>query len=154
MLPKSFNVTNHDHTQVWKHWKQFKNSDGPYIPDLSPSYFYVFEAVKEVIRWKIFGSDDEVIDGVKKVAAKTKFEVVQEENRRSCFSLVQGCWSWWRLCRKSSYPMSILKELYNKLPATDKLCCEAFSPNFVPSLRWLLSCYNHIPHGRSLPTFR
>jgi hypothetical protein len=51
----------------------------------------------------------------------------------SCFSLAQGCWSWWRLCRKimnvvntASYPMSMLEELYNKLRAIKNCIAKLF----------------------------
>jgi transposase len=38
----------------------------PYSPDLAPSDFHLFEALKDAIRGKRFGSDDEVIEEVKK----------------------------------------------------------------------------------------
>jgi hypothetical protein len=38
----------------------------PYSPDLAPSDFHLFGALKDAIRGKRFGSDDEVIEEVKK----------------------------------------------------------------------------------------
>jgi hypothetical protein len=62
----------------------------------------------------------------KEVAASAEFKLVQEGDRCSCFLLVQGYWSRWSLCIKtsfvihpSSYPISMLKELFNKLLTTN-----------------------------------
>jgi histone-lysine N-methyltransferase SETMAR len=38
----------------------------PYIPDLAPSDFHLFEALKDAIRGKRFGSDDKVTEEEKK----------------------------------------------------------------------------------------
>jgi hypothetical protein len=83
--------------------------------------FHFFGAPKDAIRGKIFGSYEKVAEAVD---ASTKFKMVQDGNTCSPFFLVKVCWSWWRLCRKltcvihpSNYPMSIFRELYNKLLA-------------------------------------
>lgn len=69
----------------------------------------------------------------------TKFKLVQEGNRCSCFSLTQGCWNSSRLrtsmkcvINAYSYPMHVFKELHNKLLATNKLCCRTFGATFIP----------------------
>jgi hypothetical protein len=55
--------------------------------------------------------------------AKIKIKLMQEGDRRSCFSLAQGCWSWSTVRRKmrrvypSIYPINAFKELYNRLAA-------------------------------------
>jgi histone-lysine N-methyltransferase SETMAR len=38
----------------------------PYSPDLAPSDLHLFGSLKDAIRGKWFGSNDEVIEGVKK----------------------------------------------------------------------------------------
>jgi hypothetical protein len=61
------------------------------------------------------------------VGNTTIFKLIQEGNRRSCFSLSQRCRSWSTVCRKLRrvthppiYPTSTVKELCNKLAAIKK----------------------------------
>jgi hypothetical protein len=70
-LKSSFNMTTHDHS-----------------PDLAPSDFHLFGALKDAIRGKRFGSDDKVIE---EVAASAVFGLVQDGDTCSCNSLAQGC---------------------------------------------------------------
>jgi hypothetical protein len=49
----------------------------PYSPDLAPSDFHLFEALKDAIHGKRFGSDDEVIE---EVAASEGFRLVQDRD--------------------------------------------------------------------------
>jgi hypothetical protein len=60
----------------------------PYSPDLAPSDFHLFGAIKDAIAGKRFRSDDEVIE---EVAVSAGFRLVQDGDTCSCFSLVQGC---------------------------------------------------------------
>ena len=86
----------------------------PYRPNLAASECHLFGAHKGVTHSTKFGSDDEVIE---EVAVSTKFKLVQEGDRCSCFLLAQGCGGW-RLCRKmrciihpSSLPVGMSGEL-------------------------------------------
>jgi hypothetical protein len=49
---------------------------------------------------ELWGCDDKVTE---KVIASTKFMLVREGHRWTCFILAQGFWSSWRLCRKMRY---------------------------------------------------
>jgi hypothetical protein len=62
----------------------------PYSSDLAPSDFHLFGALKDVIRGKRFGSNDEVIEEVI-VAMSAGFRLVQDGDTSSYFSLAQGC---------------------------------------------------------------
>jgi hypothetical protein len=73
MLLKSPFSTTHDHTQVSTHSKQSQNSDGlffptPYGPDVAPSDFYLFGALKNGIdafasRWdKAVGVGEDCVE--------------------------------------------------------------------------------------------
>jgi transposase len=56
----------------------------PYSPDLAPSNLYLFDALKDAIRVKGFGSDDEVIE---EVAVSAGFRLIQDGDTCSCISL-------------------------------------------------------------------
>jgi hypothetical protein len=64
--------------------ESIQNSDGllfpthPYSPHFAPSDFYLSGALKDVIHWKSFESDDEVTE---KVITSTKFTLVREGHR-------------------------------------------------------------------------
>ena len=125
LLKSSFDTTTHVNTQVRKHMKQSQiwGTVFPYPPyssdftpsnltSLEPSKLLSVEKVWE--NWGGYWRSEEV-------AASINFKMIQEGVRYSCLSLAQGCWSWWRLCRKirsaihlSSYPMNMFKELNNK----------------------------------------
>jgi histone-lysine N-methyltransferase SETMAR len=63
LLKSSFITTTHDHTQeaITKlGWTVLPHP--PYSPDLAPSDFHLFGSLKDVIRGKRFGSNDEVIE--------------------------------------------------------------------------------------------
>jgi hypothetical protein len=93
----------------------------PYCPDLAPSEMPPVDKGLGVIMWLL-----------------KKWLRVQNlnwyKNRIGArFSLAQGCWSWWRLCRKmkcvrhpSSYPISKIKALYNKLLAIKNCVAKIF----------------------------
>ena len=138
MLPRSFNRTVHGHTHL-KTQKQPQNLDGQFLPPTivprccsppfpplwSPQRCQPWENLWKSWRgyWR---------------SGSTKFKLVQEGKRCSCFSLTLGCWSSWRLCTKmkcvintATYPMHIFKELCNKLLATNKLCCRTFGATFI-----------------------
>jgi hypothetical protein len=119
------------HTNL-KHRNQSQNSDRLFVPAhhtaqilhprflplLSPQICHPWETFWEWLRG--YWTSEEV-------AASTTFK------------LLQGCWSWWKSCRKiryvvhpSSYPMNMSKEWYDKLLAI-KLCCSTFLATFASS---------------------
>jgi histone-lysine N-methyltransferase SETMAR len=59
-----------------------------YNPDLALSDFHLFETLKDTIRGKRFGSNDEVME---EMAGSAGFKLVQDGNTYSCFSLAKGC---------------------------------------------------------------
>jgi histone-lysine N-methyltransferase SETMAR len=70
LLKSSFITTMHDHTRLKTQeaitklgWTVLPHP--PYSPDLAPSYFHFFGALKDAIRGKSLGSDDEVVVEVK-----------------------------------------------------------------------------------------
>jgi transposase len=114
------------HNSAWAH-KSLKTQEAiiklrwtvlphpPYCPDLIPSHFQLFQALKGVLHEKKFGSYDKFIEEVMKWLLNIKFRLVQEDDRCCCSWLLQGCWCWWTLCRKMrcvTHPMSLFKELY------------------------------------------
>jgi histone-lysine N-methyltransferase SETMAR len=71
LLKSSFNTTTYDHTRLKTQeaitklgWTVLPHP--PYSPDLVPSDFHFFGALKDAIRGKRLGSDDEVVQLVKK----------------------------------------------------------------------------------------
>jgi hypothetical protein len=95
----------------------------PYSPDFASLYFHFLGCLKDLICRKIFGSKDEVSEEVI-MWLRVQNSDLKRRNKWSCFLLTQGCWILRRLCRKtrfatdtSSYSMSTLKELYNRLLA-------------------------------------
>ena len=62
----------------------------PQSSDPAPSDFYLFGALKDSNCGKRFGSDDGVTED-KKTWLSTKFKLVQEGDRCSCFLLSQSC---------------------------------------------------------------
>jgi hypothetical protein len=105
----------------------------PYSPDLAPLrlpplWCHPWEKVCEW--WRGCWRREEV-------AASTKFTLVQEGDRWSWFSLAQGCWSWWRLCRKWGVSCIHLVTLWacsnnhmiNYLQ--QKLCCKTFRATYL-----------------------
>jgi hypothetical protein len=62
----------------------------PYRPDLIPSDFLLFWALRGALHGKKFGNVDKVIEEVTKWLLNAKFSLVQEDNNRCCcFWLVQ-----------------------------------------------------------------
>jgi hypothetical protein len=96
------------------------------------------------------------------VATCTALKLVCEGERCSCFSLVQGFLSLWRLSRKmrclihpASHPVSKFIEFYNKFPATLKMMLQNFWASFVWSCCTSACCWADWHSGfTSCPTFR
>jgi hypothetical protein len=69
-LLKSFNTTTHDYTHKFENTGSNQKTrtvlpHPPYSPNLAPSDFHIFGALKDVIHGKRFGSDGEVVEEVK-----------------------------------------------------------------------------------------
>jgi hypothetical protein len=110
----------------------------PSSPGLSPSAFHLLQALTRCLgvmrRLLKQGRTEDV-------AVSTKFRLKLGEDSCSCLPMVQGCWSWWRLCRKnelcvirpSSYHMSMFKESYNKLLSIKNCVAQLFAqPLYLP----------------------
>jgi len=64
------------------------------------------------------------------MVASTKFKLILLGERCFCFSLLQGCWGWWRLCSNIRYAIhpygcstGMFRELYDKLVAMKVWWC-------------------------------
>jgi histone-lysine N-methyltransferase SETMAR len=91
LLKSSHNTRQHNHTQILKHGKQSKVCwtlllHPPYSPDLAPSDFHLFRALKDAIHGKRFGSDDKVTE----VAVCINFKLAEKGDTCCCFMLAQG----------------------------------------------------------------
>ena len=141
LMISSFSMTTYNHTHKFgntgsnhKSWTVLPYP--PISPDLASWELCLIGTLTRCHPWEKFWEWWYVLE---EVATNAEFRWVQEEDRCTCFLLVQGCWSWWRLCRKiscelhtSSYCMSMLKDICNKLVISKKkLCCNTFSTAFV-----------------------
>ena len=135
LMNSSFSMTTYHHTHKFgnagtnhKSWTVLPYP--PNSPDLASWELCLFGALTRCLPWeKVWEWWWWCSWRSVEVAINTEFRLVQEEDRCSCFLLVQGCWSWWRLCRKisrvldtSSYCMSMLKDICNKLTISKKNC--------------------------------
>ena len=129
MSMKSFsNMTTRSHTHFWKHRMQSQNSDGKFFPNhhttsvLLSQISLSFGVFKDVIRVRRIEGDDEVTEEVKKWLRVQNSNCYKKWNICPSFTLLQGRWVWWRLCRNIRcvvHPYccsaSMFRELYDKL---------------------------------------
>ena len=104
----------------------------PYCPDLAPSDFHLFGALKDAIFGKLFESDDKITDK-QTSGCKYKIHIGTRRGQRLFFRTGARLLKLMEIMKKheacntsNSLSYKYVHKLYNKLPAIKKLCRGTF----------------------------